>query len=67
MCDIMTSPKQRKFRKEKIKMTRDYRRVNEDNMNPINENCNCSPYTMATIAGCLLLCIGIIVYALIGA
>lgn len=48
-------------------MTRDYRRVNEDNMNPINENCNCSPYTMATIAGCLLLCIGIIVYALIGA
>ncbi len=29
--------------------------------------CNCSPYTMAAVAGCLLFCIGIIIYALIGA
>lgn len=29
------------------------------------EDCNCSVYTMATVAGCLLLCIGIVVYALL--
>ena len=29
------------------------------------EDCNCSGYTMAAVAGCLLLCLGIIVYALL--
>lgn len=44
-------------------MTRDYRQINEENI--IKENCNCSGYTMAAVAGCLLLCIGIVIYALI--
>ena len=48
-------------------MTRDLRKnINED-MKIIPENCNCSIYTMATVAGCLLFCVGIIIYALLAA
>ena len=32
-------------------------------MRLIPENCNCSGYTMAMVAGGLLLCLGIILYA----
>lgn len=46
-------------------MTKEFRRASEDNMNIVKENCNCSGYTMAAVAGCLLLCIGIVIYALI--
>ena len=46
-------------------MTRDVRQDVNENMNIVNENCNCSTYTMAAVAGCLLLCLGIIVYALL--
>ena len=34
-------------------------------MRLIPETCNCSGYTMATVAGGLLLCLGIILYALL--
>lgn len=34
-------------------------------MRLIPENCNCSGYTMATVAGGILSCLGIILYALI--
>ena len=34
-------------------------------MRLIPESCNCSGYTMAMVAGGLLLCLGIILYALI--
>lgn len=46
-------------------MTRDVRQDVNENMNIVNEDCNCSGYTMAAVAGCLLLCLGIIVYALL--
>ena len=45
-------------------MTGDIRRNRED-LRMISEDCNCSGYTMAAVAGCLLLCLGIVVYALI--
>ena len=47
-------------------MTRDLRQMRNDEM---DRNCNggSSLYTMAAVAGCLLLCVGIIIYALIGA
>lgn len=48
-------------------MTREFRQIAEENKNIVKENCNCSGYTMAAVAGCLLLCIGIVIYALIGA
>ncbi len=48
-------------------MTRDFRQITEENTNIVKEDCNCSGYTMAAVAGCLLLCIGIILYALIAA
>ena len=51
--------------KEKIEMTRDMRNIGNEEMRIVPENLNCSGYTMATVAGCLLLCIGIIIYALI--
>ena len=51
--------------KEKIKMTRDMRDMRNENMGIDPENCNCSGYTMATVAGCILLCIGIVIYALL--
>ncbi len=48
-------------------MTRDLRKnINED-MRIVPENCNCSVYTMAAVAGCLLFCVGIIIYALLAA
>ena len=34
-------------------------------MRLIPETCNCSGYTMAMVAGGLLLCLGIILYALL--
>lgn len=34
-------------------------------MGLVAENCQCSGYTMAAVAGGLLLCLGIIVYALL--
>ena len=34
-------------------------------MRLVPEDCNCSGYTMAAVAGGLLLCLGIIVYALL--
>ena len=47
-------------------MTRDLRNMRNDEM---EKNCTSgsSLYTMAAVAGCLLLCAGIIIYALIGA
>lgn len=48
-------------------MTGDIRRMMEEENRILTENCNCSVYTMAAVAGCLLLCVGIIIYALIGA
>ena len=46
-------------------MTRDIRQIEKKEIGIIPENCNCSIYTMASVAGCLLLCVGIIVYALL--
>ena len=43
------------------------RERNNNEMGIAPENCNCSIYTMAAVAGCLLLCVGIIIYALLGA
>ena len=34
-------------------------------MHLVQEDCNCSGYTMAAVAGGLLLCLGVIVYALL--
>ena len=34
-------------------------------MRLIPETCNCSGYTMGAVAGGLLLCIGIIIYAIL--
>ena len=31
----------------------------------VAENCNCSGFSMAAVAGALLLCLGIVVYALL--
>lgn len=47
-------------------MTRDIRKDIED-IRLVTENCNCSVYTMAAVAGCLLFCAGIIIYALFAA
>ena len=46
-------------------MTGDLRQVKNEEMNILPENCNCSVYSMAAVAGCLLLCIGIVIYALL--
>ncbi len=48
-------------------MTGELRKNTRSNINFAHEDCevNCSPYTMAAVAGCLLFCIGIIIYALI--
>lgn len=47
-------------------MTREIRRINDDSVKDIvTEDCKCSGYTMAAVAGCLLLCLGIVIYALI--
>lgn len=48
-------------------MSGDMRQRTTEDMRIIPESCNCSIYTMAAVAGCLLLCVGIIIYALIGA
>lgn len=48
-------------------MTQNIRERINNEMRIVPENCNCSIYTMAAVAGCLLLCAGIIIYALIGA
>lgn len=48
-------------------MTRDMRDIRNEEMRIVPENYNCSGYTMAAVAGCLLLCLGIIVYALFAA
>lgn len=50
-----------------IRRIRTTNSVKENDENLVTENCNCSGYTMATVAACILLCIGIVVYALIGA
>lgn len=50
--------------KRSIKMTRDIRENENENKNSVKD-CNCSAYTMATVAGCILLCLGIIIYALV--
>ncbi len=54
-------------------MTRELRQVIEtvqmtDKVSSENvacKECNCSVYTMASVAGSILLCIGIVVYGLI--
>ena len=46
-------------------MTGDLRQRNAEDMKIVPENCNCSVYSMAAVAGCLLLCIGIVIYALL--
>ena len=48
-------------------MSGDMRQTSREDMRIITENCNCSIYTMAAVAGCLLFCVGIIIYALLGA
>ena len=48
-------------------MTVNMRERMDNEMKVTAENCNCSIFSMAAVAGCLLLCIGIIVYALLGA
>jgi hypothetical protein len=63
-----TDPLQRR-----IKMTRELRQVIEtvqltDKVSGENvacKDCNCSVYTMASVAGSILLCIGIVAYGLI--
>ena len=47
-------------------MTRDLRNVINERNNNGCEKANSSIYTMAAVASCLLLCVGIIVYAIIG-
>jgi hypothetical protein len=59
--------------KRRIKMTRELRQVIEtvqltDKVSCESaacKECNCSVYTMASVAGSILLCIGIVVYGLI--
>lgn len=48
-------------------MTRDMRDIRNEDMRIVPQNCNCSGYTMAAVAGCLLLCLGIIIYAFLAA
>ena len=33
--------------------------------NIVSKDCNCSVYTMASVAGSILLCVGIVIYGLI--
>ena len=59
--------------KRRIKMTRELRQVIEtiqmtdkvSSESAACEECNCSVYTMASVAGSILLCIGIVAYGLI--
>lgn len=48
-------------------MTRDIRNNINEEIKIVPENYNCSGYTMAAVAGSLLLCVGIIIYALLAA
>jgi len=48
-------------------MTRDIRQMRNENAENDCNGGNSSLYTMAAVAGCLVLCVGIIIYALIGA
>lgn len=48
-------------------MSGDMRQRANNDMRIVPENCNCSIYTMAAVAGCLLFCVGIIIYAIFGA
>ena len=48
-------------------MTRNLENRVNDDMRIVSENCNFSGYTMATVACGILLCVGIIVYALFAA
>lgn len=52
---------------EDKKMTRNIENRVSDDMRIVAENCNFSAYTMATVACGILLCVGIIVYALFAA
>lgn len=60
-------------KKRRIKMTRELRQVIEtiqmtdkvSSESAACEECNCSVYTMASVAGSILLCIGIVAYGLI--
>ena len=52
---------------EDKKMTRNIENRVNDDMRIVAENCNFSAYTMATVACGILLCVGIIVYALFAA
>ena len=46
-------------------MTRNVRKETYEDMRIVPENCQMSGYTMAAVAGCLLFCVGIIIYALL--
>ena len=54
-------------KKEKFIMSGNIRKNENEmmDMRLIPETCNCSGYTMAMVAGGLLLCLGIILYALL--
>ena len=46
-------------------MTGELRQFKNEDMKILPENYNCSVYSMAAVAGCLLLCVGIVIYALL--
>ena len=71
--NIVTEEKQaseNSSQKGDTKMTGELRNVrdmrNED-MGIVCDKCNCSAYTMASVIGCVLLCVGIVIYALLTA
>lgn len=49
----------------KISMMKHSKKQDAENTALVAPNCNCSVFTMATVACGLLFCLGIIVYALI--
>lgn len=48
-------------------MTRNIRKEEIQEYGMIPETCQISGYSLAAMAGCLLLCVGIILYALLAA
>ena len=50
-----------------LRNVRDIRDIRNEEMGIACDKCNCSVYTMASVIGCVLLCVGIVVYALLTA
>jgi hypothetical protein len=46
---------------------RNIRDIRNEEMGIVGDKCNCSGYTMASVLGCVLLCVGIVIYALLTA